>query len=131
MEKGSAMRFLYAIFFLSGAPALIYQVVWQRSLFTILGVNVESVALVVTAFMLGLGLGSLARGAISKNPRVPPLLAFAVIELSIGTFGLFSLTLFGEVPYLVRRLVSTIQPRGRQRSRSSLGASVAMKLGAS
>ena len=51
---------LYALFFLSGFPALLYQVVWQRALFTIYGVNIESVTMVVSAFMLGLGLGSLA-----------------------------------------------------------------------
>ena len=50
------------IFFMSGFPALIYQLVWQRSLFTIYGINVESVTVIVTAFMLGLGLGSLVGG---------------------------------------------------------------------
>jgi spermidine synthase len=34
---------LYVLFFLSGFPALIYQIVWQRALFLIYGVNVESV----------------------------------------------------------------------------------------
>src|SRR5579862_6413789 len=53
---------LYGLFFLSGFPALIYQIVWQRTLFIIYGVNVESVTVVVTAFMLGLGLGSLVGG---------------------------------------------------------------------
>ena len=45
------------LFFFSGMPALIYQIVWQRVLFYIYGVNAESVAVVVSAFMLGLGLG--------------------------------------------------------------------------
>ena len=51
-----------AIFVLSGFAALVYQVAWQRALFTIYGVDVESATVVVTAFMLGLGLGSLAGG---------------------------------------------------------------------
>ena len=51
-------RFLGPLFFLSGFPALLYQVVWQRSLFSLFGTNVESVTVVVAAFMLGLGLGS-------------------------------------------------------------------------
>src|SRR5213078_1517436 len=46
-------------FFFSGFPALLYQIVWQRALFTIYGVNIESVTVIVTVFMLGLGLGSL------------------------------------------------------------------------
>ena len=56
----SRVRLLCVLFFFSGFPALIYQLTWQRSLFRIFGVNTESVTIVVTAFMLGLGLGSLA-----------------------------------------------------------------------
>src|ERR1700709_1670240 len=71
-----------AIFFCSGIPALIYQLVWQRSLFTIYGINVESVTVVVTAFMLGLGIGSFAGGRLSRL-RLPLLGVVAAIELRI------------------------------------------------
>jgi spermidine synthase len=84
---------LYLLFFLSGFPALIYQLVWQRSLFAIYGVNIESVTVVVTAFMLGLGLGSLFGGWLSKQ-KVPRLLLFACVELGIAAFGIVSLPLF-------------------------------------
>lgn len=86
-----------AFFFVSGFPALIYQLVWQRALFSIYGINVESVTVVVTAFMLGLGLGSLAGGLASRLPRLPLLLAFGVVEAGIGAFGYFSLDLFDLV----------------------------------
>src|ERR1035438_10351409 len=56
-----------ALFFCSGFPALIYQIVWQRVLFSIYGVNVQSVAVVVSAFMLGLGIGSLVGGRLSER----------------------------------------------------------------
>jgi spermidine synthase len=85
---------LYVLFFVSGFPALIYQIVWQRALFTIYGVNIESVTIVVSAFMLGLGLGSLAGGMVSKIPRLPVLAAFGAVELCIGAFGILSLRLF-------------------------------------
>jgi len=85
---------LYLLFFLSGFPALIYQIVWQRALFTIFGVNVESVTVVVSAFMLGLGMGSLAGGRISRQPGVPLLKLFGFMELGIALFGLASLPLF-------------------------------------
>ena len=45
---------LFALFAGSGFAALVYQVVWQRSLFAIYGIHVEAVTVVVTAFMLGL-----------------------------------------------------------------------------
>lgn len=88
---------VFVVFFLSGFAALVYQVVWQRSLFAIYGINLESVTVVVTAFMLGLGLGSLGGGALSKDPRRPVLLLFAAVEGGIGAFGLVSLSLFHHV----------------------------------
>jgi len=62
---------LSALFLFSGMPALIYQVVWHRVLFSIYGVNAESVAVVVSAFMLGLGLGSIAGGRLSFALSAP------------------------------------------------------------
>jgi spermidine synthase len=85
----------YLLFFLSGIPALLYQIVWQRALFTIYGVNIESVTIIVTVFMLGLGLGSLAGGYVSsKRLAIPLLFLFAGIESLIGLFGAFSMMIF-------------------------------------
>ncbi|MCL4729530.1 MAG: fused MFS/spermidine synthase [Planctomycetes bacterium] len=61
------------------------------------GINVESVTVVVTAFMLGLGLGSLLGGAISRIRRLPLLMSFALVEVGIGGFGYFSLDLIESV----------------------------------
>jgi predicted membrane-bound spermidine synthase len=88
------MAWVSAIFVLSGFSALLYQVVWQRSLFAIFGINVEAVTVIVTAFMLGLGVGSILGGEVSKNPRRPALLLFSLVELGIGLFGFLSLPLF-------------------------------------
>ncbi|MFZ0294939.1 MAG: fused MFS/spermidine synthase [Candidatus Sulfotelmatobacter sp.] len=81
-------------FFVSGFPALLYQIVWQRALFTLYGVNIESVTMVVTAFMLGLGLGSLLGGMISRSQRLPLLRVFGLVELLIACYGVFSLRIF-------------------------------------
>lgn len=88
---------LYLVFFLSGFAALLYQILWQRALFSIYGTNVESVTVVVTAFMLGLGIGSLAGGWLSRQSRWPLPVLFAFAEIGIGLFGLFSLALFEMV----------------------------------
>lgn len=85
---------LYAVFFLSGIPAILYQLIWQRSLFTIFGTSAESVTFVVTAFMLGLGLGSLAGGWLSARQGLVLPVAFGLAELATGAFGLASLPLF-------------------------------------
>jgi spermidine synthase len=81
------------VFFASGFSALLYQIVWQRSLFAIYGINIEAVTVVVTAFMVGLGVGSLVGGAVSKDPRRPALALFGAVELAIGAFGVGSLRL--------------------------------------
>jgi spermidine synthase len=85
---------LHAIFFLSGFAAILYQLAWQRSLFTLYGTSSEAVTIVVTVFMLGLGLGSLAGGALSRLQGASLPLLFALAEVLIGLFGLCSLPLF-------------------------------------
>jgi spermidine synthase len=85
---------LSALFLVSGMPALIYQVVWQRALFSIYGVNSQSVAVVVSAFMLGLGLGSLAGGWLSARFPRQGILMFGLAELGVALFGLSSLHVF-------------------------------------
>src|SRR5271154_1242828 len=85
---------LSALFLCSGMPALIYQIVWQRALFSIYGVNAESVAGIVAAFMLGLGLGSLLGGWVSARFPAKAVVLFGFSELGIGAFGLASLRIF-------------------------------------
>lgn len=85
---------LHTVFFLSGAAALLYQLVWQRSLLVLYGSNSESVALVVAAFLAGLGLGGLAGGALSRRAGLPLVLAYAMLELLVGVYGFFSLQIF-------------------------------------
>ncbi len=88
---------LHGVFILSGISALIYQLVWQRALLTIYGSNVESVAMVVAAFLAGLGIGSIVGGWISKSTRAPLVLLFGLAELGVGAYGLISLKLFDAV----------------------------------
>ncbi|HET6178899.1 MAG TPA: fused MFS/spermidine synthase [Candidatus Sulfotelmatobacter sp.] len=94
VSQRQTMPWWFVLFFVSGFPALLYQIVWQRALFTLYGVNIESVTMVVTAFMLGLGLGSLAGGVVSKRQDWPLLGIFGLVELLIGLYGVFSLRLF-------------------------------------
>jgi spermidine synthase len=106
-------RALSIVFLVSGFSALLYQIVWQRSLFAIYGINIEAVTVVVTGFMVGLGVGSLVGGAVSKDPRRPALALFGGVELAIGAFGVASLRLFRwvgertlELPFASTALVT-------------------------
>lgn len=81
---------LYALFFCSGCSALIYQVMWQRMLFTAFGVDLVSVTIVVSVFMFGLGIGGLLGGMLADRMPTRLLAAYILIELCIVVFGFFS-----------------------------------------
>jgi spermidine synthase len=89
------MVLLGIAFFLSGAAALVYQVVWQRILTLHTGIGVVSVALIVAAFMAGLGLGSQLGGVLSARVSSRRALRlFALLELAVGLFAAVSCRLY-------------------------------------
>jgi len=78
---------VYAIFALSGASALVYQIIWARWLGLIFGNTTFSVSIVLGCFMMGLTLGSWLAGRFL--PRIKnPMLYYAFVELGIGIFAL-------------------------------------------
>lgn len=89
-----------AAFLVSGASGLVYQVAWQRILALMSGVGIYSIAMIVAAFMAGLGVGSHLGGRFSQHltPR-RALLTFALVELGIGAFGAVSCGLFYDLLY--------------------------------
>ena len=84
------LHVIECLFFLSGTAALAYQVCWQRILFFSFGTDIESTTIIVSVFMMGLGLGALAGGWAADKwfKKIVPL--FALSELGIGLFGLVS-----------------------------------------
>lgn len=84
--RGHTARIAIA-FFLSGAAALVYQVAWQRLLFAVVGVDIESVTIVVSTFMLGLGLGAVIGGWLADRLPSRILLAFCLFEGAIAAYG--------------------------------------------
>ena len=97
--SGAAVLLL-GVYALSGAAALLYQVVWQRWLVFTVGLSTVSVSLIVSAFLAGLGAGYLAGGALAD--RLPPrraLLVFGALELGIAASALASeAVLYGWLP---------------------------------
>ncbi len=88
---------LSLLFFASGFAALLYQLCWQRLLFGAFGIDLHSVTIIVSTFMLGLGVGSLLGGALADRMPTRLLPAFAGIEASIGLFGAASAWLLPAV----------------------------------
>lgn len=82
---------LATAFFATGFAALLCQIVWQRMLGIFAGSDTVSAALVVGAFLAGLGLGSIIGAKIAD--RLSPahaLAGFALAEIGVGLFALLS-----------------------------------------
>ncbi|HYC64719.1 MAG TPA: hypothetical protein VEC14_08325, partial [Reyranellaceae bacterium] len=91
---------LFVLFFISGAAALIYQTAWHRLLGLFAGADTIAAALVVGAFLLGLGIGSLAAGLYADRlTRRAALFAFALCEVGIAVFAVLSPWLNYDVIY--------------------------------
>jgi spermidine synthase len=89
-----------ALFFLSGAAALLYQVAWQRMLALFSGVDLFSATITVAAFMAGMGFGALAGGNIADRlSRRGAIAAFAAAETGIALFALASRWLYYDLLY--------------------------------
>ncbi len=82
---------LAVAFFCSGFSALLCQVVWQRILGIFAGSDTVSAALVVGAFLMGLGVGSIIGAKLADRlSPIRALVGFAVIEAGVAVFALLS-----------------------------------------
>ncbi len=77
---------VWLIFILSGASALIYEVIWMRQLTLVFGSTVFATSTVLTAFMAGLALGSYYFGRKIDESKISPLKLYALLEAGIGGF---------------------------------------------
>jgi spermidine synthase len=75
-----------SLFVASGAAGLIYQVVWSRELVLVFGNTTQAVATIVTAFMAGLGFGSLVGGRLADT-SLRPLRLYGLVELSVAAMA--------------------------------------------
>lgn len=94
-------RWLFGLFFLSGFSALVCQIVWLRLAFAAFGIVTPVMSVLLSAFMLGLGVGSWMAGAIVKRWSLSwqaALRAYAGAEflIGVGALSVPSLFLLGE-----------------------------------
>jgi spermidine synthase len=79
---------LFTLFFCSGFCSLLYQVVWLRLAFASFGIITPVLSVVISVFMLGLGVGSVVAGrgveTWSSRLRINPVHLYSAAELGIG-----------------------------------------------
>lgn len=78
---------LAGLFFISGAAALIYQVLWVRELGLLFGATAEAAALTIAIFFTGIALGGYTFGRLAaRHPR--PLKLFGLVEIGVAVAAL-------------------------------------------
>lgn len=85
-DRGKWNGALLGLFVGSGCAALIYEIVWLHQLGLVLGASAVSLAILLTSFMGGMCLGSLAY-AWFVSARRHPLLVYAALEMLIALFA--------------------------------------------
>jgi len=87
-RRSDGRSFFLVLLFCSGFASLVYEVVWTRVLLSVFGATVYASGTVLTAFMLGLALGSWLASRWADRWTLPPLRQYAVLELAIGLYAL-------------------------------------------
>ncbi|HLY12379.1 MAG TPA: fused MFS/spermidine synthase [Planctomycetota bacterium] len=88
----------------SGVAALLYEIAWTRSLVLALGSTVHAFTLILTAFILGLALGSALASLLLPRLKDMPA-ALGIVQVAIGGFAIVLLPALGDLPLAVAPLV--------------------------
>ncbi|MEO8434388.1 MAG: fused MFS/spermidine synthase [Pyrinomonadaceae bacterium] len=83
-------------FVLSGATALVYEVLWARMLGLVFGATTLAVSAVLAAFMGGLAIGSALAGRFGARVK-RPVRWYGAIEIAIGLYALIVPFLFSGI----------------------------------
>lgn len=97
MSEKKVRRLLLTAFSLSGAAALLYEVVWTRALSLILGSTVYALSTMLATFMAGLAIGAYFGGKLADRDK-NLLFYFGLFELGIGFFGLITVPIIYNIP---------------------------------
>jgi predicted membrane-bound spermidine synthase len=103
------LRPVYVAIAVSGATSMIYELVWIRIFAIALGGTTYAFALMVSAFITGIAIGSLLVGVIPWLRR-NALLAFALAEIAIGATILMSVPIYQRLPYVFWKWSSLLRP---------------------
>jgi len=94
--EGLSTALILLLFFISGALALIYQVVWSRMMMNIFGSTAIAVGTVLAAFMSGMALGSWYFGK-KADSNSNCLRLYAWLEIGIALTALVSHILLNQI----------------------------------
>ena len=94
------VRTMIALFGLSGAISMIYEVGWTRALLLVIGSSTYAFTCMLATFLIGIFLGSwLCARVIDKQKD--PVLVFAVVEIAIAVFAIVAMMFYNLLPAAV------------------------------
>lgn len=96
---------IFVVFAVSGFSCLGYEVLWTKVLALFFGDSIYDLAIVLTAFLGGIVIGSYLCGRLILKRR-NSLFLFALAEILIGIVSIFTLYWIGRLPYLTASLQS-------------------------
>ncbi len=97
-----------AIFILSGAAGLIYEIVWSRQLVLVFGNTTQAVSAILTGFFGGMAIGATLGGRIADRVR-SPLRMYGLLEIALVVVVLVTPVTFGLINDVYRGIYPAIQ----------------------
>src|SRR5215475_13005591 len=94
MQSQNRGWMVLALFFCSGATALVYEVIWSKFLSQMFGSTIYAQTVVLAAFMGGLALGNKLFGRWADKIQ-KPVHIYGYLEIAIGLYAFFFPTLDG------------------------------------
>jgi spermidine synthase len=101
-------RLVLAIFILSGAAGLMYEVVWSRQLVLVFGNTTQAVSTILTGFFGGMAVGSFIGGRLADRVR-SPLRLYGLIEIVLVVIVLLTPVTFRLLHELYRGIYPAIE----------------------
>ena len=102
--KGALIGMLWGYGF-SGFAALVYEIAWTRALSLLIGSTVYAFSLMLTAFVLGIAIGSIVYARFVDRVR-DPMRALAIIQVGIGGSALIVVPIIDQLPYYVTGMIA-------------------------
>jgi spermidine synthase len=94
---------LLALFAVSGAVSMVYEIAWTRVLSIVLGSSVYAFSVMLATFLTGISVGSFLLSRFSK--RIPVNLPlFAILQVLTGLFVFLGLNQFDHMPFYFVKL---------------------------
>ncbi len=92
------------IFFITGFTTFVYEIVWTKSLQTIIGSTVFAASTIIAALLCGFALGSYFAGKnLSKFKNVKKF--FSLLQFGVGIYGLVLIVVFQFLPQIYSSLL--------------------------